>query len=692
MNAETLYYIGLGLVLAYIIVGFDDFVWDIISLIKRLQMKNQVIDMNRVREIPPKLIGVVIAAWHEDNVMFDVVENIILSQKYPKSMYHVFLGVYPNDMATVNVAKELESKYPNVHCVINYKEGPTSKAQNINYIISQIRELEKANTWRFSTITVHDSEDVVHPYEFTITNFLIEKHAAVQFPVFPLIKKPTFKNLFEYITTNTYVDEFAENHYITMVGRRNTGAFVPSAGTGFSLSRETIDSLGYDVLPENSLTEDYRLSLTLYENGIQMYYVMEKLDRVDYEGNIKQEYIATRSMFPNTFKTAVKQKTRWILGITMQSLSFKDIFKENLSFMGRYSIYRDQKAKFVNLFSMIGYPVFIYFLFSLFLPLPDIFPLYSLSWYLCFVVTIMMIERQIFRGVSLKNVYGWRSVFFGCLFPPILPIRIIWGNIINLVATINAYIQFFKGKKGEKAKKTKVKAHSEKALPVRINKNKVNRKKELTKFKWSKTDHAFLEKDILIRFHRRFGDILITSGYITANDLKEALEEKGDDTAIGEYLLSRGIITENIFIDVLTSVKNIPVLLSDSLYLYDLRRFKYDFKEEFLRENNILPILKTGQGYVFVYGFSSPMRIQSHLRKNWDLDNQSIIALDSAIERGISLIYGDPRPLLPKALDELLMDDKINAEQIVLIRNYASSQDEDEFIIANRMGICKTSI
>jgi len=45
------------------------------------------------------------------------------------------------------------------------------------------------------------------------------------------------------LTVGTYADEFAENHFITMVGRSSTGAFIPSAGTGFVTSRKTIDSL-----------------------------------------------------------------------------------------------------------------------------------------------------------------------------------------------------------------------------------------------------------------------------------------------------------------------------------------------------------------------------------------------------------------------------------------------------------------
>ena len=286
MSARLLYTIGLVLVTLYLLTGIDDFIWDMVILWKRRKHKNEILDFKELDTIPPKLIAIVIAAWHEDNVLLDVVDNIISSQQYPKSMYHIFLGVYPNDEATVYIGKELEKKHFNVHCVENYKDGPTSKAQNINYLISKIKEYEKEKNWEFASVTIHDSEDLVHPYELKVTNYLIDKHPALQFPVFPLIKKPSFKNFFKNITTNTYADEFAENHFITMVGRRNTGAFLPSAGTGFSLKRETIDKLGYNVLPEDSVTEDYLLSLILYENGIKMYYVLEKLERLDFQGKI----------------------------------------------------------------------------------------------------------------------------------------------------------------------------------------------------------------------------------------------------------------------------------------------------------------------------------------------------------------------------------------------------------------------
>lgn len=692
MNTNILYMIGLVLVCLYLCTGIDDFIWDIVTLIKRRKNKEKIVKFEELDSVPPKLLALVIAAWHEDNVLMDVVENIIESQQYPKSMYHIFLGVYPNDEATVYIAKQLQQKYPNVHCVINYKEGPTTKAQNINYVISQIKAFEQLKEWKFASVTIHDSEDLVHPNELKVTSYLLETHAAMQFPVFPLMKKPTLRNYFSLLTTSTYADEFAENHFITMVSRRDSGAFVPSAGTGFALRRDTIDVLGYHVLPENSLTEDYKLSLSLYENGLQMYYVLEKLERVDFEGKIKSEFIATRSIFPSTFKTAVKQKTRWTLGITMQSLKFKDIFSKHISFAGKYSLYRDQKAKLGNLLSMVGYPVLVYFITSLFIELPVIYPKYSLSWYLCVVVTIMMLERQLFRGVSLKNVYGFRSMFFGCLFPPLLPFRIIWGNIINLVATIKAYIQYFKGKPKET---TEEDIKEIEAIDLTVNSFETSEEElatlEQQEFEWSKTDHSFLEKGVLTRFHRKFGDILISKAYITAKELKEQLEEKKseeketeENTFIGAYLVKKEKLNEVQLMDALATLKNIPLLQEEALKYYQLSDCKDEFDEAFLRENKVLPLFKTEKGYVMVYGATAELNLQSKLREQYTLASQAVVALDTTVYKGIELMYG-----AKETLDEIeLGNDNIDEEQLVIVRNYSAVQELNQKEIAQKMGIC----
>ncbi|MGL5541392.1 MAG: hypothetical protein ACRDBX_07165, partial [Erysipelotrichaceae bacterium] len=86
MEWETLlYYMGLGLVVLYLLMGFDDFVWDVFTIIRRLRVKKTKLDLNKVANTPPKMIAVMIAAWHEDNVLEEVVDNFLHTSVYPKS-------------------------------------------------------------------------------------------------------------------------------------------------------------------------------------------------------------------------------------------------------------------------------------------------------------------------------------------------------------------------------------------------------------------------------------------------------------------------------------------------------------------------------------------------------------------------------------------------------------------------------
>lgn len=193
-----LYIIGLIIVIAYLFFGFDDLVFELSYFIKRLFhfIKPSYIKIEDVNNVPPRLLAVIIANWHEDNVIGSVVDHLMATQIYPHSMFHLFLGVYPNDLATIQVVQDLAEKYENVHVVINVVPGPTCKADNINHALDEIHVYEQEHKIQFLSVTIHDSEDVLHPYELSLTNYLLNSYDVLQFPVFPIIHKPTLKNFF----------------------------------------------------------------------------------------------------------------------------------------------------------------------------------------------------------------------------------------------------------------------------------------------------------------------------------------------------------------------------------------------------------------------------------------------------------------------------------------------------------------
>ena len=144
---------GFILILLYLLCGIDDTIWFVYSIIAGIfyhkRKGEDELDFNDLRKTPPKMLAVSIAAWHEANVIGNVITNFINTTDYPKSMYHLFVGVYPNDPETIDAVNAVSEQFPNVHAVINCVDGPTTKAQNINHMIRQIRQFGKDNNIRF---------------------------------------------------------------------------------------------------------------------------------------------------------------------------------------------------------------------------------------------------------------------------------------------------------------------------------------------------------------------------------------------------------------------------------------------------------------------------------------------------------------------------------------------------------------
>ena len=671
---------GCVLIVLYLVTGIDDSIWFLSAMLSAVRNrgneKKDELDFDELRKTPPKMLAVTIAAWHEANVIGDVITNFLNTTDYPKSMYHLFVGVYPNDPDTIAAVEAASRIYLNVHAIINCEEGPTTKAQNINHVIRQIKIFEQDNHLKFASLTVHDSEDVVHTYELLATNYLIDEHDALQFPVFPIMEMPRFSNFFKQLTTATYADEFAENHYITMVQRKNLHAFVPCAGTGFAISRKKIEEFGdRDVLPSESLTEDYLLSLQLYKQGVSLHYVLNKLPRVMKNGKIRTDFIATRSLFPNTFKTAVRQKTRWAYGITMQSISFRDVLaSEGVSLAGRYSFYRDLKAKYLNLIPIFGYIASVYCLVSLLFGLEPLYSKGSPVYYMAIAVFVIMIIRQIFRGVALYRVYGFRSMFFGCLLPPLFPIRLIYGNIINFTATARAFLmKLF----GDKATEKKV--------------NREHREKAKKPVKWAKTDHDFLSQEQLRKYRRMLGDTLITQGCLSAKTFQEALVhvDKQHGEKIGTYLIRKGIATEEQVVRALSHVKHIQFVPDTVVRKLDYEQTLANFDREKLARMKLLPL--TVENDICIVGICNETRNDdlSQFESEYGLKIRRMYLMESAIKEALQseLLHAGEENRQPLDSLSLYHAGLIQYEQVVLIGIYSLLLDKAEAETRKNMGI-----
>ncbi|MEI9813213.1 MAG: glycosyltransferase [Acidobacteriota bacterium] len=179
---------------------------------------------------PRSLIAIFVPLWCEDAVIARMLEHNLASIRYQD--YHFFAGCYPNDLATQQAVESIASRFGNVHLALCPHDGPTSKADCLNWIYQNMLLHEEQSREHFDIVVIHDAEDLVHPEELRWINYYAARYDFVQTPVLAL---PT--PFYEW-THGVYIDEFAEYHTRDMTVRATLGGFIPSCGVGTGYRRK----------------------------------------------------------------------------------------------------------------------------------------------------------------------------------------------------------------------------------------------------------------------------------------------------------------------------------------------------------------------------------------------------------------------------------------------------------------------
>lgn len=517
----------------FLISGLDDILIDIHYLTRSLYRKFFVHPkyklMTEEQLVWPveQPIAVMIPAWNESAILYHMVENTILALNY--SNYHIFIGAYPNDPYTQREVARLQEKYDNVRCIITAGDGPTNKADCLNWIYRGILEFEKANNITFAVFVMEDAEDIIHPLALKLFNYLIPRKDMVQLPVVPLEPLHWYN-----LTVGHYIDEFAENHYKNMVIREALGRGLPSAGVGSAFSRRALEVAAEKqngiVFGMDSLCEDYEAGMRLKDYGIdrQIFVKLPIIRTVirkqfltgkQKEVRIK-EFIAIKERFPDTLSAAIRQKSRWIIGIALQgwkNLGWKGDLTKKLILM------RDRKGLLTSQVNMLGYIVFVfitlYWLCIEYVPELYRYPAFveegTLLWYIIIADTFFMAVRFAERCYCVQRVYNFKRTLLS------IP-GFVWGNLINYLATCRALAQYGKYLVTGKW------------------------------IAWDHTKHALPTEKELQVYRRRLGEISLSRKFITREQLDLALEEqKKTGRKLGEILLKSGFIKERELVQAL---------------------------------------------------------------------------------------------------------------------------------------------
>jgi adsorption protein B len=510
--------------------GLDDLFIDANYYIRGLFRRNQRrISVKDLKEQPQKRIAIMIPAWQEANVIQHMLELNLSQLDYASENLDIFVGTYINDPATQERVQAVARTLPNVHCVVTPHEGPTCKADNLNWIYQGLRLVEEQRGQRFDILLMHDAEDIIHPLALRLYNYFIPKYEFIQTPVFPLNVPWT------HWVAGTYIDEFTEHHLKDMLVRESVGGLVPSAGVGSAFERDAFEDIALKHSQEAfnpvSLTEDYEIGMKFRLGGKRSYFLNRAVSRIrEVEKGVFRkrmvreavdEYIATREYFPNTLKTSVRQRSRWVLGIALQTW-------DQLGWKGppavQYCLWRDRKALLTSYVGPLAYLLAFYciarFIMGLFTGHPwdfgNVFVPGSWLWYMVLLNTILLIWRAVAKVIAVEEIFG---PFQALLALP----RFFASNVINVAATTLAVWQFTK--------------HKITGRPLR----------------WLKTTHEFPNVEALRSYQRWLGELLVDREGLTREELDQALElHRQTGIRLGEVCAQAGFADQDVVMQALS--------------------------------------------------------------------------------------------------------------------------------------------
>jgi adsorption protein B len=461
----------------------------------------------------PRLrIAIFVPLWHEHAVIGSMLERNV-----PATMYHAaefFVGAYPNDSETTAAVRDAVRKFPRVHLALCPHDGPTSKADCLNWIFQRMLAHEEQNGVHFDAVMTHDAEDVIHPKSLRWINYFATSYDMVQVPVLPLATP-----LSQWVH-GLYCDEFAEFQTKDIPVRQMWDGFLPGNGVGTAFSRAVLEKLAGEhpnrMFDPECLTEDYENGWRIHAMGCPQVFVPLRREA--------DSLLATREYFPHTFRTAVRQRARWVMGIVLQSWERRGWRAPPRQL---YWLWRDRKGVAGNLLTPVLNLLFVYGVFTW-----GESELTGHRWLIgaqhpalrgLFSATFALSGFQMgVRALCSRRIYGWR-------FAVGVPVRALVGNWLNCAATMRALGLYGSAKL--------------RGLPL----------------VWIKTEHAYPNPAALDTEIRPLGQILVGSQFVMQADVDEALASKATGERIGEYLVRRGKLSEMDVYLALSLQQNLPL-------------------------------------------------------------------------------------------------------------------------------------
>ena len=412
--------------LCFVIGSIDDLVFDGMWAVHRLRRRlfvysrYQRATVETLGDPPPDCrLAIFVPAWQEAAVIGAMLERCL--QQWTSSVFRIYVGCYPNDRETIAAVAAASSGIDNIRLVVCRQNGPTTKADCLNHLWGALCQDEIEEKSNFTAVVLHDAEDLVHPQALRLLEYLIGRATLVQLPVIPRRAKGS-----RWVAGH-YCDEFAELHGKQMVLREALGASIPSAGVGCAFSRDALLKLSARTrgkpFDADSMTEDYELGLKLTAGSARG--IFARLH--DRHGQL----VATQEFFPDKLEDAIRQKSRWIAGI---SLSGWDRMGWQNSWQENWMRLRDRKASLAAIILAIAYIAALLtgmLLLAEFVGVHRLQPVSKFLETLLFVNAGFLLWRLLLKSYFVFKLYGLREALLS------MP-RTVVANLINILAAWRA--------------------------------------------------------------------------------------------------------------------------------------------------------------------------------------------------------------------------------------------------------------
>ncbi|GGW91950.1 glycosyl transferase family protein [Alteromonas halophila] len=629
-------YLALVLMVCMLMFALDDIFVDVYYWARRFWRRLTVyrnrdkFDENALFQKKEKPLAIMVPAWQEVGVVAKMAELAASELDYEN--YQIFVGTYPNDPDTQNDVDSVCQRFPNVHKVVCARPGPTSKADCLNNVIASILEFEKRTRVKFEGFILHDAEDVVSAMELRLFNYLLDRKDLIQLPVYPFSRSPWR------FTAGHYLDEFSEMHGKDMVVREAMVGQVPSAGVGTCFSRRAIlrlteegDGLTFDI---QSLTEDYDIGFRMKQWGMEEIFVHFSVTDKKYatfaEQSRSRSYsggnvVCVREYFPESLSTAVRQKSRWIVGIVFQGIQ---VHKWSEDWKLNYFLWRDRKGVIAHFLSFLATLVAIHvillglydWLFPESYRFLSIFTNDALSVALIQINFAFFINRIFQRAIFVRRYYGITQAL-------VSPIRLFWGNLINFLANLRAIRQVIE----------------QGGNPRRV--------------AWDKTEHEYpTVSDRALG--QSLGSILVAKGVLTEDKINFALENRRPFERLGQALQRMQLVSADNIGKALAEQAKVEYRYIDPFAIDEA--LLADFSDALALKYRVLPVAKNEKGIeVASENRISPIALASLSRK---LNKQVtwVMCQTGAVTLGIRYHYQgvecNPEPELNRAVEQGLFD------------------------------------